>query len=136
MWVLLISLLVLGLVAALLGWWRNRVLSRKLERGEIEALPTIKQPADSGCCGQHIVCEKTALLAGLSKDIVYFDDEELDRFAGVPADAYLPADEDEFREVFYTMRPGEVVEWVRSLELRHIEIPNGIKDEIFMMIRQ
>ena len=34
------------------------------------------------------------------------------------------------------MRPGEVVEWVRSLELRHIEIPNGIKDEIFMMIRQ
>ena len=103
---------------------------------EIEVLPTVKQPDDSGCCGQHIVCEKTALLAGLSKDIVYFDDEELDRFAGVPADAYLPADEDEFREVFYTMRPGEVVEWVRSLELRHIEIPNGIKDEIFMMIRQ
>lgn len=58
MWVLLISLLVLGLLAALLGWWRNRVLGRKLEQGEIEALPTVKQPDDSGCCGQHIVCEK------------------------------------------------------------------------------
>lgn len=133
MWVLLIALLALGAIAAALGLWQNRRQRQQLERGEISE--SVKRPADDGCCGQHIVCEKTALLGGLSADIVYFDDEELDRFAGVPANAYLPADEDEFREVFYTMRPGEVVEWVRSLELRHIEIPNGVKDEIFMLIR-
>ena len=29
-----------------------------------------------GCCGQHIVCEKDSLLAAVSTEIEYYEDEE------------------------------------------------------------
>ena len=34
----------------------------------------------------HETCEKDSLLAAVSKDIEYYDDEELDRFRGVASD--------------------------------------------------
>ena len=38
---------------------------------------------DPECCGMHETCEKDSLLAAVSKEIEYYDDEELDRFRGV-----------------------------------------------------
>ena len=43
-------------------------------------------------------------------------------------------EEEEFRDVFYTMRDDEVAGWVRSLQLRGIELPNSIKDEVFLIV--
>ncbi len=34
------------------------------------------------CCGMHITCEKDSLLAGISKSIEYYEDEELDAYKG------------------------------------------------------
>ena len=43
--------------------------------------------------------------------------------------AYTPEQEDEFRDVFYTMQDTDVAGWVRSLQLRGIALPDNIKDE-------
>lgn len=133
MWILIISLLILALVAAVAGVIHNRRLQRKIDRGELDTMPEVRE-VDMECCGQHEVCERDSLLAAVSKKIEYYDDEELDRYIGVAPDAYTPEQEDEFRDVFYTMQDTDVAGWVRSLQLRGIALPDNIKDEVFLII--
>mgnify|MGYP007029505002 CR=1 FL=1 len=133
MWILIISLIALALVAATAGIIRNRKLQKKIDRGELDAMPEV-QEADMECCGQHEVCEKESLLAAVSKQIEYYNDEELDRFRGKDASAYSETEIDEFRDILYTMRDDEVAGWVRSLQLRGIALPDNIKDEVFLII--
>lgn len=133
MWILIVSLVVLGVVAAIAGIVRNRRLQEKVDSGELKAMPEVNV-ADMECCGQHEVCEKESLLAAVSKQIEYYDDEELDRYKGVAADAYSAEQEEEFRDVFYTMREEDVAGWVRSLQLRGIALPDSLKDEVFLVV--
>lgn len=90
---------------------------------------------DFTCCGQHEVCEKTRYLNG-RKDIDYYEDEELDRFRGRSSDAYTDEETEEFREVLYTMREEEVTGWLRSLELRQVELPDRLRDEVLMIVEE
>lgn len=85
------------------------------------------------CCGAHEVCEAETLLA-LSDKIIYYDDEELDRFRGTAPDAYDDAAIDEFREILLTLQTHEVAGWLRSLTLRKIELPTEIRDEALMIV--
>lgn len=133
MWILIISLIALALVAAALGAARYHRLQQRVDRGELDALPQVKE-VDSECCGQHEVCEKESLLAAVSRQIEYYDDEELDRYIGTAPDAYTAEQEDEFRDVFYTMRSEDVAGWVRSLQLRGIALPDNLKDEVFLIV--
>ena len=68
------------------------------------------------------------------KQIEYYDDEELDRFKGVEPDAYEDADVEEFREVLYTLQEVEVAGWLRSLQLREVNLPDALKDEAFLIV--
>ena len=134
MFYLVLGLIILGMVAMVEGIIRNRRLQQKLEKGEIDELPSVKQVQDMECCGQHEVCEKESLLAALSKEIEYYNDEELDRFQGKESDAYTDKEEEEFRDVLYTMREDEVAGWVRSLQLRGVELPLGLRNEVIMIV--
>ncbi|MBQ9164837.1 MAG: phospholipase [Bacteroidaceae bacterium] len=134
MFYLVLGLIILGMVAMVAGIIRNRRLQQKLEKGEIDELPSVKQVQDMECCGQHEVCEKESLLAALSKEIEYYNDEELDRFQGKGSDAYTDEEEEEFRDVLYTMREDEVAGWVRSLQLRGVELPLGLRNEVIMIV--
>lgn len=133
MWILIVSLIALAVVAAVAGVIRNRRLRRQVESGELEAMPEVVE-VDSECCGQHEVCEKESLLAAVSRKIEYYDDEELDKYAGVAPDSYTPQQEDEFRDIFYTMQDEDVAGWVRSLQLRGIALPDNLKDEVFLVV--
>ena len=133
MWILIVSLIVLAVVAAVAGVIRNRRLRRQVESGELEAMPEVVE-VDSECCGQHEVCEKESLLAAVSRKIEYYYDEELDKYAGVAPDSYTPQQEDEFRDIFYTMLDEDVAGWVRSLQLRGIALPDNLKDEVFLVV--
>ncbi len=93
-----------------------------------------EQEEPEECCGQHETCEKDSLLAAVSKDVEYYEDEELDRFRTRRSDEYTAEEVEEFQEILYTMRNDEVAGWVRSLQLRHIELPDPIKDEVFLII--
>mgnify|MGYP007094614260 FL=1 len=133
MWILIISLIALALVAATAGIIRNRKLQKKIDRGELDAMPEV-QEVDSECCGQHEICERDSLLAAVSKQIEYYDDEELDQFIGKAGDAYTEEETEMFRDVLYTTLDVEVAGWVRSLQLRGIELPDDLKDEVFLII--
>jgi hypothetical protein len=107
-----------------------------LERGEIDQIPEVRA-APAGCCGQHEVCERESLLvATLSKKTDYYDDEELDRFQGTEANAYTEEAVNEFREVLYTLREGEVAGWLRSLQSRRLDLPDTLKDEAFLIVSE
>ena len=131
---LIIGLIVLGVVAFVAGSLRERKLKRQLLNGEIDELPNIQQVQDMECCGQHETCEKESLLAAVSKQIEYYNDEELDSYRGRKSDAYSSDEIDEFREILYTMRDDEVAGWIRSLQLRAVELPDELKDEVFMIV--
>ena len=122
---MLIALAVLGLIAGIVSWWHYRHAPKE---------EPIVNPADMECCGQHEVCEKESLLAAISKQIEYYDDEELDRFKGRGGDDYTEEEAEEFRNVLYTMRSEEVAGWVRSLQLRQVNLPDDVKDEVFLIV--
>lgn len=132
--ILIGSLVLLVVVALGLGALRNRSIRQKIERGELQEFPDIKQIEDMECCGQHQTCEKESLLAAVSRQIEYYDDEELDTYRGVASDAYMPEQVEQFRDVLYTMQEVEVAGWVRSLQLRGIELPDEVKDEVFLIV--
>jgi len=92
---------------------------------------------DSGvCCGMHITCEKDSLLAGVSETVEYFDDEELDRFAGRAADGYAPEEIEEFRDVLLTLLPTDIAPWARSVQLRGITLPAEVREELLMIVAE
>ena len=70
----------------------------------------------------------------MSKQIEYYDDEELDAYRGMASDAYTTEQVEQFRDVLFTMQEVEVAGWVRSLQLRAIELPDELKDEVFLII--
>lgn len=121
----IIALAILGIVAGVASWWHYRHAPKE---------EPIMNPADMECCGQHEVCEKESLLAAISKQIEYYDDEELDRFKDRNGDEYTEDETEEFRNVLYTMRPDEVAGWVRSLQLRQVNLPDDVKDEVFLIV--
>lgn len=133
MWILFVSLVALALVAMTLGYFRNRRIRRLVSEGKLEAFPEVKAP-DGECCGQHAVCEKDSLLAAASKSVEYYDDEELDEYAGIPSDQYTEEQTDRFRDVLYTMRESDVAGWSRSLQLRGINLPDPLRDEVFLIV--
>ena len=95
----------------------------------VEAMP------QSECCGMHITCEKDSL-STLSTDISYYDDEELDAYAGIAADNYSDEQIEEFREVLLTLLPQDIAPWARSLSLRGITLPEIVKEELLLIVRE
>ena len=125
------ALLVLGIAAYALG-----NLNRK-KQGDTPTEEDAPAPrTDMECCGQHAVCERDSLLAGVSRKIEYYDDEELDAWKGIEPDSYTPEQIELFREIFYTLRPEDVPGWVRSLQLRQIAVPESLRDEILLVVNE
>ena len=133
MWILLIILIVVVLFGMGAGYLYNRNVQKKIVGGELKEAPPVIT-VDSECCGQHAVCEKESLLAAVSKKIEYYDDEELDRFKGHPSDTYTNEEIEEFRDILYSMQETDVAGWSRSLQLRGIELPDEMKDELFLIV--
>lgn len=74
------------------------------------------------------------MMEAATKEIEYYDDEELDQFKGRASDEYSEEEVGQFSEVLYTMKPNEVAGWNRSLILRGINLPNSIKDEVIAFL--
>lgn len=67
MWYIVIGIIVLGVVAAIAGYFRNRKWQKMLERGEISEIPEAQELVTDECCGQHETCERDSLLAASAK---------------------------------------------------------------------
>lgn len=135
--ILSLSLLILGIVCFFADKWLRKTgrLTDKPKRTSMSQAEHKEEDDQEGCCGQHEICEKDSLL--LMKDkIEYYDDEELDAYIGVSSEEYSEKAVSEFAEVFYTLKEEEVAGWTRSLQLRGIEIPETLKEEILMVVRE
>ena len=84
----------------------------------------------------HITCERDSLLAAVSKDREYYDDEELDHFAGRGAEEYTDEEIEEFRDILLTMQASDIAGWGRSLQLRGINLPTPVRDELIMIVAE
>ena len=92
------------------------------------------EAANSECCGLHLVCEKE-LSAIADNRILYYDDEELDRYVGRAPGSYTPEETEEFRDVLMTLLPHDIPGWARSLDRRGIHPPQEIRDELLIMLQ-
>lgn len=118
---LVISLVLLGVFCAVLGF-----ISHK--KGESQEV-VIGKGDCSSCTDDSPNCEQLCMLKASTEPVEYFDDEELDVYKGRPSDNYNEEETAQFAEVLETLKPGEVKAWNRSLILRGINMPDGIKDE-------
>ena len=111
--VLLVSLACLVLLVFGLSLIGHKRYEKRVEEGtarpdETSPFEVTKEVPDE-CCGQHATCERDSLLAAVSKEIIYYDDEELDAFKGRESDEYTD---------------------------EGVEIPDQIKDEVLLIVRE
>lgn len=137
----LILFVALGIVILIIF----EVRARKQQRANIEPSerPTTNSEAsnsreaasdsDDGCCGEHLVCERETLLQTNAK-VEYYDDEELDALSGIPAEDYTEEQYQMIREVFNTLQAKDVPGWVRSIQLRNIQLPLDIREEALLIV--
>lgn len=124
--VLLLSLLALGLLAAVWSRFSSSAV------GESDAIVT--RPTCATCNGEDTRCEQECMMEAATREVEYYDDEELDRYRGRPSDCYTDAEADDFRDVLMSMPQSDAKGWNRSLILRGINVPDQIKDELLLMI--
>lgn len=108
---------------------------KEQKKGTSEAEKTAPKPVvtDGECCGQHLVCERETLLQTNAK-VEYYDDEELDALAGIAPEDYTEEQHQMIREVFDTLQEKDVPGWVRSLQLRNIQLPADIREEALLIV--
>ena len=124
--ILIISLLAVGVIAAIIGL---------LSHNKNSDSDVINVGTDCTTCnGDNALCEQECMMVAATCDIEYFDDEELDVFKGRQSDSYTDEEVEQFREVMYTMRQSEVKDWNRSLILRGVAVPDQLKDELVMLM--
>ena len=88
---------------------------------------------NSECCGAHEVCERDNLQI-IDTKIEYFDDEELDTLAGISPDNFTKKQIESVSEVSYSMHENDVAPWLRSLQLRNIQLPDFLREEALMIV--
>lgn len=99
------------------------------------APPTEEVKIADDCCGAHAVCERDSLLSKTNQ-IIYFDDEELDELKGIPPEEFTDKQNQMLEDVFFTLREQDMAGWIRSLQLRNIELPDDIRDQALLIISE
>ncbi|OJV42226.1 MAG: hypothetical protein BGO29_10995 [Bacteroidales bacterium 36-12] len=126
MWVLIL-VFIAGAGALMLFTY----LGRRKKQEEVE----INFQMDEECCGAHEVCDRDSLLNS-DLEIEYFDDEDLDTLKETNPASYTEAQKEMIADIFYTLKESDVAGWIRSLQLRKIELPDEIKEEALMIVRE
>jgi len=119
--------LIIGLIVLVAIVIAATLLSKPSKEGEEE----IKE-VDAECCGAHEICKLD--LRKLNNDIVYFEDEELDTYKHRQPTEYNEDEIDEFRDILYTLKSEEIREWINSLEIRQINLPEPLKQETLSLL--
>jgi len=126
MWVLLLLLASVGLLIMLFT-----AISRKNKQPEENTSVSEKIEI---CCGAHEVCVKKKLFDS-DEEPIYFDDEELDILKGIKSEDYSDKELKMISDVFYTLQKNDIRQWVHSLFLRGISLPEKLKKEALEEIK-
>ena len=96
---------------------------------------TSQQSCADESCALHSICPSEQLLAGecRQQQVIYYDDEELDAFIGRDENGYTPDEEEQWRDVLYTLRPADLLGWGQSIKHRGLVMPASIRDEFLQL---
>ena len=127
--ILLAVFVLTGIVIYLLRRFTG-VKSKTDNSNNVEAVETRKE---TECCGAHEICEKTGKYNPRFQP-EYYDDEELDQFKGVNPEEYTEEQVAMFDEGLMTMNESDVAGWIKSLQLREIEMPYSVREKAIMIL--
>ncbi len=88
---------------------------------------------DRECCGAHEVCERDNLQIKDIK-IEYFEDEELDELCGLSPEKFTDKQNEALAYVLYSLKESEIAPWLRSLQLRGIQLPSSLREQALMIV--
>ena len=136
--IILLAILVVG---GAIVWLIDRLFFRRQE--EETTHETGQDPDDCdrhsrGCtdeaCGLRSICPSEQILAGeCRQQITYYDDEELDGFKGRGENDYTPQEEEQWRDVLYTLLPADLLGWGQSIKHRGLVMPAAIRAEFLQL---
>ena len=89
--------------------------------------------ADEACGIRSICPSEQILVSQCKREVIYYDDEELDAFAGRDADGYTAEEEEQWRDVLYTLQPGDLLGWGQSIKHRGLVMPASIQAEFLQL---
>lgn len=89
--------------------------------------------ADEACGIRSICPSEQILVSQCKREVIYYDDEELDSFAGREADGYTAEEEEQWRDVLYTLQPGDLLGWGQSIKHRGLVMPTSIQAEFLQL---
>ena len=136
--ILLLTILVVG---GAIVWVIDRLFYRHHDDEPADESDLTQVATRQGCtdesCGLRTICPSEQILAGeCRQDITYYDDEELDRFAGRDAHSYSPEEEELWRDVLYTLLPADLLGWGQSIKHRGLKMPVAIREEFLQLARE
>ena len=125
----------IGIIAALFVLLiLGTVISNRLgKKSDLPAETTKKAEVPLDCCGAHEVCDYEEMVKN-PDEIIYFEDEELDRFQTIPAHSYNDEQIEEFRDVLYTLKGHEIRKWLLSIQRRKIQLPAILQQEAVQLM--
>lgn len=141
MWIFLLALIALGLFswfASKHNWFASKTEPSTPDQPSAPPIvpnTTEAEEEEEACCGAYEVCEKDTLILFDSK-IEYYDDEELDACSGRTASSFTDEELNLFDHVFFTLQSEDVAGWLRSLQLRNIELPESLKEEALLIVSE
>ena len=133
MWILIVILIGVALFGLVAGYFYNRNIQKKIDRGELEEAPPVVT-VDSECCGQHQIWRKRKSAGSCKQANRILRRRRTGPLQGRPSDGYSEEEIEEFRDILYSMQEVDVAGWSRSLQLRGIELPDELKDELFLIV--
>ena len=138
---LAIILLTILVVGGAIVWLIDRLFYRR--QAEETDHETDRHTDDSdrrsrGCadeaCGLRSICPSEQILAGeCRQQVIYYDDEELDDFKGRGENDYSPQEEEQWRDVLYTLQPADLLGWGQSIKHRGLVMPAAIRAEFLQL---
>ncbi len=135
--IILLTILVVG---GAIVWLIDRLFYRKDDTGNADSIDANdNQPAPAqGCadesCGIRPICPSEQILVGACKPSpTYYDDEELDAFAGRGELDYSDDELEQWRDVLYTLQPADLLGWGQSIKHRGLVMPATIRQEFLQL---
>ena len=136
----IIILLTVLVVGGAIVWLIDKLFYRKAAENADETEENDATTAPQGCadeaCGIRPICPSEQLLQGECRQgekAVYYDDEELDAFAGRQRDEYTPDEVEQWRDVLYTLQPADLLGWGQSIKHRGLVMPEAIHEEFLQL---
>ena len=135
--IILLAILVVG---GAIVWLIDKLFYRKAAETADETEENAATATPQGCtdeaCGIRPICPSEQLLKGACRQgegAVYYNDEELDAFAGREHDDYTDDEIELWRDVLYTLQPADLLGWGQSIKHRGLVMPAAIHDEFLQL---